>query len=263
MKWAVGLITCPRQQGYYLDRTLQSLNQAGWSDVVIYAEPGSEIPPSFHGTVVQRRKQYGDWTNWASGLYDLFLSKPDTDYFFMAEDDFVVFSQAKEYLERTLPSLEPFASVSLYTPSIYQSKSRGFHDESAVDIWSTVTVIMSQRSVQAFFSDEDVQRHRFTGIADVNPSNRHASYGRGFTSLVDTTGNTVKDVVIGRWARRHNLPVYFHTPALAEHIGIYSTLTDDVSTAENGRMTNTFIGEDAVVDWLHEPMRIVKSARLY
>lgn len=249
-KWTVGVITAPRTQGYYLDKTLSSISNAGWDDVTVFAEPKSVIPESFDGYVVNRRKQYGDWTNWASGLYELFLSEPDSDYFFMAEDDALVCKGAKEYLEKTIPLLGDFGSLSIYTPRKYRHKKRGFFNCcEGMETWSTVTVIMQHKSVWKFFSDPDVQRHRFEDIFNVQKEwwigTPNDNYGTSDVSVIDSIGNTIKDAVIGKWAEKNNLPVYFHTPALAEHIGYFSTLTDDVSNSDNNRMTEDFIGEEA------------------
>jgi hypothetical protein len=249
MRWTVGIITAPRENGYYLDRTLESLTRAGFCDPVVFAEPGSIVPEWFTGHVVGRRKKYGDWTNWATGLYELLLSEPVTDYFFMLEDDVVVCKGAREYLEYSLPQLGDFASLSLYTSSRYYrpNRDRMFHNECrGKNTWSTVTVVMSHASVLRFFSDPDVQKHRFFDIFKVKEGywNNKASYGAGRTSVTDCVGNTIKDAVIGQWAEKLKLPVYFHTPSLAEHIGVSSTLTDDDSTPENGRMSKDFVGED-------------------
>jgi hypothetical protein len=249
MKWSVGLITSPRENAYYLDKTLNSLEKAGFNESVIFAEPASVIPESFKGHVVHRRKKYGDWTNWATGLYELLLSEPDSDYFLMMEDDAILCSGTKQYLEYALPRLGNFASLSLYTSSKYYQKNRSrmFHNECrGKNTWSTVAIVMSHSSVLGLFSDSDVQKHRFFDIFDVQKGywNVKASYGQGRTSVTDCVGNTIKDAVIGRWAEKNNLPVYFHTPSLAEHIGRISTLTDDDSTPENGRMSMDFPGED-------------------
>ena len=257
-KWTVGVTTTPREKGYYLDRTLRSLKNAGWSDIVVFAEPNSVIPDDFDGHVVQRRKQYGDWTNWASGLYELFLSEPDTDYFFMSEDDAIVCEHSKDYLEHALPQLGDFGSASIYTPTKYKQNRRGFFDCcEGIETWSTVTVIMSHKSVWRFFTDEAVQKHRFEDIFKVQTDwwlgTPHASYGKGYTSIIDTVGNTVKDAVIGQWAKKLGLPIYYHTPALAEHIGYHSTLTDDV--LDEKRTTSDFVGEDAdITEWLNDPI---------
>lgn len=249
MKWSVGIITSPRERGYYLDQTLESLSDAGWSESVVFAEPGSTVPDSYKGHVVNRRKKYGDWTNWATGLYELFLSEPDTDYFFMLEDDALLCGGLRDYLEYALPSLGDFGSLSLYTSSKYfkPNRPRMFHNECrGKNTWSTVTVIMSHASVLRFFADLDVQKHRFFDIFEVKEGYwmNKASYGMGRTSVTDCVGNTIKDAVIGQWSQKMNLPVLFHTPSLAEHIGRASTLTDDDSTPENGRMSKDFVGKD-------------------
>ena len=265
-KWTVGVITAPREQGYYLDRTLASLNKAGWSDINVFAEPGSSIPEGFGGHVIRRRKKYGDWTNWATALYELFLSEPDTDYYFMLEDDALLCSGARAYLDYALPTLGPMASMSLYTPSKYHrpSRNRVFHNECrGKRTWSTVTVVMPHSSVLSFFSDPDVQRHRFFDIFEVKEGywNNKASYGMGRTSVTDCVGNTIKDAVIGQWAEKNKLPVYYHTPALAEHIGNFSTLTEDDATPENGRMSKDFVGEDFDVSvWVGEEVSVRRSA---
>jgi hypothetical protein len=121
---------------------------------------------------------------------------------------------------------------------------------------------MSHHGVLNFFSDADVQKHRFFDIFKVGPKywgghNGQGSYGTGYTSIIDTVGNTIKDAVIGQWAEKNDLPIFYHTPALAEHIGVHSTLTDDLSTSENSRMSKDFVGEDFDVSaWLEEPIKI-------
>ena len=260
MKWTVGIITAPRPQGFYLDATINTLKRAGWKDMTVFAEPSSTIPDG-DITVVRRRKTYGDWTNWATALYDLLLSEPDTGYFFMLEDDAEICPGARAYVEYALPQLGTFGFLSIYTPCKYHkpNRFRMFHNECAgICTWSTITVIMSKDAVIKFFSDEQVQRHRFSDLDLVNANNFRASYGRGRTSVTDCVGNTVKDAVLGRWADKHHLPVFFHTPSLTEHTGYHSTLTDDFATIENLRRSKDFVGDLDVSQWVGETI-IVKQ----
>jgi hypothetical protein len=186
----------------------------------------------------------------------------------MLEDDALLCLGARAYLEYALPKLGSFGSFSLYTPSKYYNpkRSRCFHNECKGKLtWSTVTVVMPHSSVLSFFSDDNVQKHRFSDIFHVKEGfwNLKASYGMGRTSVTDCVGNTVKDAVLGQWAERHQLPMYYHTPALAEHIGIVSTLTEDTSTPENGRMTKDFVGEDFNVGhWVNENFSIHKLTEM-
>lgn len=239
MKWTVGLITAPRNKGYYLDLTLNSLRVAGFGDVVVFAEPGSLIPQDHTGPVVFRRQTYGDWSNWATALYDLLLSEPDSDYYFMSEDDGLYCKNVKPYLDRILPTLGEFGTVSLYTPGRYHRPGfLGLHDECQGPLtWSTLSVIMTRAGVISFFSDPDVQRHRFENIFPTN-------IVWGFT--VDPK-NSAKDAVLGQWAKKNGLPMFYHTPCLASHIGNHSTLSHKETSWENKAVD--FVGEDFVPEW--------------
>ena len=251
MKWAVGVITAPRKQGCYLERTLNSICKAGWQGLVLFAEPGSPIPASYQGDVVSRPKLFGDWTNWATGLYELLLSEPDAAYFAMFEDDVVVCRGAKSYLEYAIPCLEDFASLSIYTPPVCHRKCQGFYNNCrGWDTIGTQTVIMTHESVIRFFSDYQVQSHRFSKVGD--PGTPYC--------FIDAfpVGNTVKDAVIGRWAEKSKLPVFYHTPSLAQHIGAESTLFDTP-----GHRAEDFVGEENDLrDWLNQPVQCRRFTKM-
>lgn len=252
MKWTVGIITAPRETDNYLPTTLESLKNCGFENPVVFAEPGSQVPANT--TVVYRRKKFGDWTNWATGLYELLLSEPDTDLFLMTEDDAIFCHEFKIYIEYAIQDLKDFGSISLYTPSTFRRCNfRGFHNGlKGMETWSTVTVIMTRDKVISFFSDADVQKHRFENIFGVNEK---------FWRCPRTDPkNSIKDAVIGKWAFKNNLPIYYHTPSLAEHIGKYSTLTDQLSEVSNGRMSYDFVGEKfSLKPWLENPVEIRKQ----
>lgn len=220
-KWTVGIVTSPRPLGHYINRTLSSLLEAGWDDPHVFAEPDSPIPPELKGPLTFRPHQYGDWTNWATAFYELLLSRPDTDYFLMSEDDALYKPHTKEYIEAAIPFLGEFASLSLYTPMAYHKDSfSGFHNECHDwETWSTVSVVMSREKAISFFSNEMVQRHRFDNIL----ADQDVNYG----CKVDPR-NSIKDAVIGRWAYCSNLPIYYHTPSFVQHIGKNSTIASDL-----------------------------------
>lgn len=245
-KWTVGVTTAPRPQ-HYLDQTLSSLSEAGFEDITIFAEPDTPIPETFSGPIVHRPKRYGDWTNWATGFYELLLSHPESDLFLMTEDDVIINRFAKTYLESAFPTLKEFASLSFYTPSKYAKKEfKGFHNELKGEfIWSTVTVIMTRKQAISFFSSSLVQRHRFEDIFDKPDT---------FWCCPNTDPrNSIKDAVIGKWAESQQLPVYYHTPSLAEHIGHQSLLTNQEASVENSRKSLDFIGQDTnILDWCSE-----------
>lgn len=214
---------------------------AGWENITVFAEPGSKIPHGFTGDVVSRRKQFGDWSNWACGLYELLLTEPDSDYFLMVEDDAIVCKGAKWYLEEHLPDMLPFASVSMYCPSCYKTKWAGFYNH--CHDWksrSTVTIIMSRQGAIQFFSDPDVQRHRFEYTLPVPKD--EVIWGVQVDPL-----NSIKDAVIGMWAYKNDLPMFYHSPSLAQHIGETSTLTTD--KIDSDRAADDFVGVDFEPNW--------------
>lgn len=240
-KWAVGVITAPRKGVCHLGRTVECLVNAGWHDVVVFAEPDSLIPDC-SATIVQRPRFFGDWTNWATGLYELLLSEPDADFYFMAEDDGVICRGAKYYLDEQLPKLGEFATASPYCPNKHRRNNFiGFHNECIGWLtWSTLTVIMPRESVIRFFSDPDVQRHRFEHIFPV-PENE-IPWG-----VEVEPKNSVKDAVLGLWAKKNNLPMYYHSPSLVQHMGLTSTLTHRPTTDAN--LAEDFVGEGFVPNW--------------
>ena len=248
-KWTVGITTAPRAKHEYLSKTVLALKKSGWDNIVVFAEPGS--PVSYEYCVVHRRKNYGDWTNWATGFYELLLSEPDTDYFFMLEDDCLVCSGLKKYLELTIPMLGDFATVSPYCPRIYQSHITGYHNKCVG--WktvSTVATIMTRAAAIHFFADSDVQRHRFQHIFPVEAE------AINWGVQVDPR-NSVKDAVIGLWAYKNLLPMFYHSPSLVQHIGEISTL-GDIPMNED-REACDFVGEDYIPCW--NDIQIIRNSR--
>lgn len=241
MKCAIGISSAQRMVNY-VDRTVASLAVAGWDDVTIFAEP--ESPAS--GTVVRRPKQYGDWTNWYCGLFELVQTHHDADYFAMFEDDVVVCKNVRKYVEGILPHLGNFASLSLYTPGIYSRPSpRLLHNECRQEeTVSTLTVIFPASSVLSFLA--------------YNVG--HRSSGRVFFGK--DRSNTGKDIVLGLWAFHENLPIYYHSPSLAQHIGLESTLPVELNREEK-RFATDFVGEDFdALSLLAYPLRRVDSLAL-
>jgi hypothetical protein len=220
---------------------LKSLKTAGWEPVV-FAEPDSPIPEDFHGPVVQRWRPFGDWTNWATGLYDLLMSEPDADYYFMAEDDSVTCEGCKDYLEWAIPQITPFATVSPHCPEKYYTTDFvGFHNEcESWRTWCTLAIIMSKAGVRSFFSDPDVQRHRFEHIFPL-------PFDEMPWGVTVDPKNSVKDAVLGLWASKNQLPMYYHSPSLFQHTGVTSTLGPD-RIIDDG-LASDFVGEDFKPNW--------------
>ena len=79
--WAVGVTTAPRTKPT-LERSLQSLAEAGWPNPHIFAEPDVEIPRQF-GTlnVTRRGTRLGAFPNWLLSLSELVMQQPRAEAF--------------------------------------------------------------------------------------------------------------------------------------------------------------------------------------
>jgi hypothetical protein len=207
-KWAVGIVTAPRDGVSYLEQTTESLLAAGFADFTIFGEPGCDLTAYPKHTI--RPVVYGDWTNWFCGLAETIYRNPEADYVAMFEDDVVVCKNSRRYLEESLPQLDEFATFSLYTPGIYHKQSaRLFHNQqNGPETVSTLSVVFRMETALRFLADPMNVGHRSSG---------RNYFGKDIS-------NTGKDIVIGLWAESLGLPIYFHTPSLAQHIGDVSTL---------------------------------------
>ena len=256
VKWTVGVVTTPRQSEYYLNDTLESIKNSGWDCINLFAEPDSKIPSNFDDNLVKRSKKYGNWTNWVCGLFELFMNNPNSDYFIMFEDDIVLCHNIKPYLEYCLPELVPFASISLYTPSYYCVPKRCFHNECrGWNTYCTQTVVMSKKSVNKFLTNYNVIAHRTGETACPKTADITSKTWPEYK-------NTCKDGIIGRWAKEENLPIYYHSPSLVEHIGEDSSLKDQPAKIFSQHHTSKdFVGEDFnASNWIGKPIKVHKKS---
>ena len=80
-------------------------------------------------------------------------------------------------------------------------------------IWGALAFVFPADLARRFLADPEVIRHR----------------GRG------PSGLTGIDVLVGRFAYRHDLPVYFPTPSLVQHIGHVSALWENAHVSGSRR----------------------------
>lgn len=212
MKWSVGITSCFRYESF-LENTIQQVSQAGWDNVLVFAEPGTD-------TKHTRSVQYGCWTNWICSLYEMFqLGFPDTKYYLILEDDINICKNVRVYLEEILPPLDRFGIVSLYSPDHISRKSKGMnciHDESSLGrfCWGTQAIIFNNESIELFLKSERTFYHKLEGE------------------------NKNRDSAIGMWALDSGKKVYYHTPSLVQHVGEKSTIDHDFHEASD------FVGID-------------------
>ena len=221
--WAVGVVTAPRQEPT-LARCLESLAAAGWDAPRLFVEPGAEVPARFaHLPATRRESTLGEWPNWLLGLAELYQRAPEADAYLMVQDDTVFSRGVRAFLEADLWPAPRVGMVSVYCPEPYARPDRGWHPvEQRVGLAGALACILPNAAVRSLLCHPEVIEHRRRGV-------RHG--------LVDTDG------VLGRWADREGLPIYHHSPSLAQHIGDTSTLWPGAPNS-GVRHSSNFAGED-------------------
>jgi hypothetical protein len=202
--WAVGVITSPRPVPT-LTACLDSLIRAGWGRPRLFVDSSTTIS-SRHADLplTLREPRVGAWPNYYLALAELVFREPEADAYLLVEDDVLFFDREdlRGYLERILWPSETIGAVSLYCASEYTRSTSGWHRFDGEWVWGALAFLFSQESARRFLGDPEVIAHR----------------SRKQTGLVDT------DTLIGNWASRQNLPIFFPTPSLVQHIGETSAI---------------------------------------
>lgn len=229
-RWAIGVTTAPRQQPT-LNRTLASLDAAGFSDPLIFAEPGSPIDAGWKEKVIRRDRRLGGWGNYIASLVELLVRRPDADAYLMLQDD-VLFAEnvgnVRAYLEdHVLWPAEKLACVSLYCSSAYSAVRAGWHAMIGRPwIWGALAFLFSPDAAWRMLGHDLIAGHA-----------RRQVMKRGFRP------ETVRriDDAIGRYAKSAGLPIWYCSPSLCQHIGDHSTLREQ-QTNTGRRRADRFIG---------------------
>jgi len=166
--------------------------------------------------VVNDESRAGSWPTWLIALESIIRSSPDVHAYMIVQDDVVFCRKLRAYLEQTLWPSEGAALCSPYCPGAYRGKKRGWrrqnHGWGLVGALCWVIPPLSARRMLAELS----------GVASFNRI----------------------DAIVGRWAARAGLDCWYHTPSLAQHVGLRnSALGDNLVT--DLRQAYDFIGEEA------------------
>jgi len=207
--WATGVVSSPRRQPT-LDATLDSLIRAGWKAPYLFLDGTVRVQERFaHLPGVLREPRIGCWPNYYLALAELLMMRhPDADAYLLAEDD-VLFYDAealREYLEKMLwPDPRP-CLVSLYCSSVYSARDFGWQPLPFRWEWGSLAFVFPRRLAQDFLLDPAVCNHRWS---------RWQKEGGGLANT---------DAVIGSWAWRRRIPIWYPNPSLVQHLGVTSTL---------------------------------------
>jgi hypothetical protein len=223
-RWAVGVTTAPRRQPT-LERCLDSLVRAGWDRPRLFVDSAVTIAERFADfPVTLRESKLGAWPNYYLALAELLMREPDAHAFLLVQDD-VILAHAdglRRYLELALWPDEPTGAVSLFCSSAYPQPRPGWHRLGDAWVLGAQAFIFPRESAKCFVADPAVLGHRWN------------SCNLGLANI---------DTLIGTWASRHGLPIYYPTPSLAQHIGDTSTLWP-AARLDGYRRADRFAGGD-------------------
>jgi hypothetical protein len=203
------VLTAPRPKRT-LERTLRSLEAAGWAgreglmaDIRVYHDSGSS----------------GHFRAYMEALRYTLQHDATADAYFIVEDDVVFCRGLREYLERTLwpGSVERIALCSPYCPKAYRQRRLGWDSSGSGRGWRLAG------SQAWIFPPQAV----WAVLAEVAPvASRHNA-----------------DWEIGKWATATGRRIWYHTPSLAQHVGLGNSVLGD-SLVSDIRLAGDFIGED-------------------
>jgi len=224
-KWSVGVTTAPRRVPT-LDDCLDSLIAAGFQKPRLFMDSAVPVSAEFADLdVTLREPQIGAWPSYYLALVELIMREPDADAFMLVQDDALFFDHPdlREYLEQAMWPEDTPAIASLFCPSRYTQPVDGWQQFPSDNAWvfGAETFVFSRDAARQFIADEIVVLHRWRPGKD------------GLVHIDD---------VIGEWVRRQQVPLFYPTPSLVQHIGHVSTLWPSVR-AVGRRRADRFAGD--------------------
>jgi hypothetical protein len=163
----------------------------------------------------------GAWPNFYLTLLELVLSEPDADAVMMLQDDVQFYDRenVRLYLESIFWPSDPDGIISLYCSAAYTRETPAWTVAEQRWEWGALAFVFPKELARRFVCDPEVIQHRFTN--------------RGLRFIDD---------VIGEWAHRNAIPIWYPSPSLVQHIGDTSTVWHGVP-AEGYRRADSFVGD--------------------
>ena len=121
-RWSYGVTVSPRA-ALTLERTLRSLQRAGFVAPRLFVDGGVDCPDGF--AVTARREQIGAWSNWYLAAHELYQRDPHATAFAMFQDDIMLGRNLRAFLEH-VPWPEA-GYLNLYTASENGRGAGWFH----------------------------------------------------------------------------------------------------------------------------------------
>ena len=216
--WAIGVTTSPRRRPT-LETSLASCQDCGWGDVHVFADGDVPLPdPDRMFRVTRRGSPSGAWQAWRLALAELISRNPRADAILIFQDDalFPATPALLPYLEKALWPSGGDCIVSLYACTDYTTGRNG---------WAALPLPWLYGAVAWVFPMEIALRLQ-------------TAINAGALEQMRTTAGI--DTRVGRWAWAEEIPVWFPTPSLVQHIGQVSAVWES-SRAVGLRRASRFV----------------------
>lgn len=199
-QWAAAMLTAPRSEPT-IQRSYDSLRQAGFQNIVIFAEPASLLPTGVGSeSVVARETQLGNLRNFYDALCSLWTQQPEADAYVVFQDDVIAAEGLRAWCETQLWP-QGCGVMSLFTPRMHTASqpgwmvlSPGFHR-----VCGAQGLVFRRDLLEQFLSDPRV-------LKEVE-KREHCD-----------------DAVVAAWLGRNGLGLAYHSPSLLQHLGAPSSL---------------------------------------
>lgn len=221
--WAVGITTAPRRLPT-LACCLDALIGSGWKAPTLFVDSSTDLPPRFAGlSRTTHDPKVGAWPNYYLALTELTLRSPEADAYMILQDDALLIHHPglRNYLETMLWPCDGPGIVSLYCATDYAKADPGWHELPPPWFWGALAFLFSPDAARRFLVDPMVLSHRRRGPEG------------GLAGI---------DVLIGMFAQRNEIPIYYPSPSLVQHIGQVSTLWP-TARAGGSRRASQFLGD--------------------
>lgn len=210
LTWAVAVTTDGRREDY-LEQTLNSLEAAGWPDIKVNVDP-----------------DLGAWPNFWLTMVELVCRNPDATYYMIVQDDVVFTSNIREYVETQLG----LGVYSLFCPKVYNRPKAGFNPvPCGYGLSAAQCFVFHREAAWAFLHDGFVVNHRRKA-----PGPSKNFVGDGLHHI---------DGVVGEFCGRSGIRPQYHSPSLAQHIGIESSMYPGKDRSKHRIYADTFHLQDA------------------
>ena len=208
MRIAVGVTTAPRPETSYLVRTIESIDEAGFNDVQIFADsPPNDIRNELlpfigvHRSDLPVGQRLGSYKNWKRALETILDNRPDCEWYLIFQDDVRVAKGLQGWLETQLTETTHGTTGvgSLFCLPFQVPEQRGWHclklhdGSNYLPISGACALLIPQSKARSLL------QFRWDSL-------------------------TMVDLAIGHWCHDSGLRYWRHFPSLVEHVGIVSSI---------------------------------------